>query len=85
MRYALLAEKGSESATANAAWMLRKGVGYRGSDRLALAAGPGTFCLPRLRHTGSHVYSSILNHTAYHVARHVTDTRFRMVNPRFLN
>jgi SEL1 protein len=39
VRYALLAEKGSESATANAAWMLSKGLGYKGADRLELAQG----------------------------------------------
>ena len=37
VRYTLLAEKGSESATSNAAWMLTKGLGYGGSDNMELA------------------------------------------------
>lgn len=37
VRYTLLSEKGSESATSNAAWMLSKGMGYDGPDRLDLS------------------------------------------------
>lgn len=39
VRYALLAEQGSPSAELNLAWLLHRGLAYRGADRHRLALG----------------------------------------------